>query len=179
MLEYQYIQDKSRHMKLVENLYLRAFPKDGRLPFPYLLWKAKGRHCDLLAFYEDRQFAGFACIFTWRDISFIPYFSVEKSFRDQGLGGKLLTFLRSKYPGRLIMFAETIDPNAVNLMQREDRVRFYEEHGFTDQGYSGRKGSIRYQIYCAGGNVSRKEYHQFMCATFGIIPYTIHHCIHP
>ena len=68
-------------------LYERAFPANERRPLHPLLNDTTGCS-DFLAFYEDKEFVGFACLLTRRDITHILYIAIDEVMRGQGYGTK-------------------------------------------------------------------------------------------
>ena len=58
---------------------------------------------------------------------------------------------------RIILMAETLDPNADNYIQRINRSKFYSKNGFEYQGYTIMEWGVVYDMLGAIPTTSKKE----------------------
>lgn len=115
-------------------LYLRAFPKEERLPW-WILWlNAHRKGVDLTAFMDGEQFCGFTSSVTVEGMHFLLFFAIEASLRRKGYGSAVLSQLRQEYPS-VTLNVELLIPSATNLQERKNRIAFYRKSGFVDTGY--------------------------------------------
>ncbi len=75
--------------KRVKEIYMRAFPRDERMPFWMMRAMAKMQNTRFLAFYEEALLCGFVYMAVAGNIVFVMFFAVEESLRlavDMGAG---------------------------------------------------------------------------------------------
>lgn len=123
--------------KKVENLYMRAFPKEERKPFWLIQTMQKNQVSDVLAIErEDGSFVGLAIAVYHGDMVLLDYFAMEDDVRGQGLGSEAFGLIKERYVGKRF-FLEIEDSNAPceNRQQREKRKQFYLRHGMKPMPY--------------------------------------------
>lgn len=64
-------KDNQNIRKDIEPLYVSAFPEDERPPVDMYFDTVELENDDLLGFYEDDKFIGFANIITYKDIAYL------------------------------------------------------------------------------------------------------------
>ncbi|MBQ3090086.1 MAG: GNAT family N-acetyltransferase [Oscillospiraceae bacterium] len=144
-----------------EKLYLRSFPEHERRPFAELL-EGWGGKIELLAFYEQERFCGFAFLLTSLAITHIIYLAVEEPLRNQGVGSRMLEAVRAYRPGhRIIVDIERQTPVAVNNEQRRLRKEFYLRNGYAETRVRYRWNREEYEILSQGGDLSEAEFDAF------------------
>lgn len=129
--------DINRSKQLSEQarqLYLRAFPKEERLPWWVLKLNSKRSGIDLTAWMDGDRFCGFTSSVTEGDLQFLLFFAVAEDQRGRGYGSKILAELQSEYAA-VMLNVELLDPKADNYAQRKRRFAFYERNGFHDTFY--------------------------------------------
>ena len=120
--------------KLAKALYLRAFPKEERLPWWLLRLNARRKGINLTAYVKDEEFCGFTASVTADGMHFLLFFAIEEHLRGQGYGSQVLQQLRQTYD-TVTLNVELLLPDAPNLIQRQNRIAFYQKNGFFDTGY--------------------------------------------
>ena len=161
MFHIEMVTNESKDLDKIEALNQRAFPINERRPLSVFL-KDQSGCSDFVAFYDDEEFCGFACLLTWQDITHILYFAIEESQREKGYGSMALQEMRKIHPGHRYIADIEQDSEAVeNHEQRRKRKGFYMRNGYeeTEVAYKWRKE--KYEILSAGGTVTRQEFYNF------------------
>ena len=82
--------------------------------------------------------------------------------RNHGAGSELLRWVLSKREGRrLFIDAEDPEPGAPADDIRVRRLGFYQRNGFTSCGFVSEWNGGRYQIWSAGGLITKEEHDAF------------------
>ena len=117
--------DETR-IKLIEDLYLRAFPKAERKPFSLMVQKQQEGTMELLSIEEDKMFLGLAIFAHDKDIALLDYFAITDEMRGQGIGSRAIKALQKIYAGkRFVLEIETTKKPCDDLEMREHRKGFY------------------------------------------------------
>ena len=117
-----------------KKLYLSAFPKEERIPWPVLWWNTKRRDVQFTAYLAGKVFCGFTVSVVLEGLCYILFLAVEEDRRGKGCGSQILMDLQRAY-GTLGLNVEPLDPAAENFAQRERRFAFYRRNGFFDTGH--------------------------------------------
>ena len=88
-------------MRQLRALYGTAFPSEERVPFFYLLRKAKKGAAECLAALDGDRFVGLAYTVSHKDLVFLFYFAVSDDRRGAGYGTAVLEALGHRYSGKL------------------------------------------------------------------------------
>ena len=148
-------------MPALRKLYISAFPAKERDPLTALLPVHHDGH-DLLAFYHEKEFCGFASLLTYKTITHILYIAICDRFRDHHYGSEAMRILCSRYPGhRILADLETVEPGAPNLDQRKSRVHYYLTAGFRKTDIAYRWQDEDYVIYVHGGDITLPEFQEY------------------
>lgn len=115
-------------------LYMRAFPREERLPWWILCLNSRREGIDLTAFLDGETFCGFTASVTVGSLHFLLFFAVEDPYRCMGYGSAILQKLQDEFE-TLVLNVEPLLPDAPNLSQRERRFAFYRRNGLIDTGY--------------------------------------------
>ena len=115
-------------------LYLRAFPREERLPWPIMLLNARRAGIDLTAFLDGEVFCGFTSSVTVGELHFLLFFAVEDELRGKGYGSAILSAIKGKHP-QVVLNVEPLVEDAPNLQERKNRFAFYGKNGFFDTGW--------------------------------------------
>ena len=142
-----------------KKLYNTAFPPAERIPFAILYRKAKGSNVTFFAVTQGDEFKGLVYTVWFNDIVFIFYLAVSPDARGNGIGSKILSLVKDKFPNcRLVLNIEALDENA----------------GFFGAGYNVREYSVIYENMCYSKDlipVSKDEYTALIKAYLGKIMY--------
>lgn len=150
--------------KEIEQTYFEAFPEVERIDVSEFF---DGSHngSELIAFYDNNTFVGFTYIIKQNTTLFIYYLAINKEFRGQGYGSKILQTLISNNPGYSIFLdVEKPDPKAENYEQQLKRISFYEKNGLKLINYT-----LFYDIYFLSlcyGELDIKTYVKILKETF-------------
>lgn len=154
------IKESSKELHQLMALYHRAFPENERKTLFPLLQDDTG-HGEVLAFYHEENFLGFACLLHGHDISHMIYFTIEESLRGKGYGKACLTTLLLMYPHRMIVDIEIEDEQKANHEQRHKRKQFYLKNGFQNTTISYSWEDEIYEIMAYGGTITRVDFEHF------------------
>lgn len=118
----------------VKALYMSAFLKEERIPWPLLRLNAMRQDIDLTAFLDGDTFCGFTYSVTANGLHFLLFFAIDESLRSRGYGSAILSQLKEEY-GTVVLNIEPFVEDAPNLPERQHRYGFYRHNGFFDTGY--------------------------------------------
>ena len=112
-------------------LYQTSFPRNELMDFNiFFSSRIKG---DVLSFYDNNQFIGFACLLSKGNISNILYFAIEPSLRGKGYGTQSLKQICEYFSNNKIIL-DVEDPfecnNEREREKRLKRIHFYNKAGF-------------------------------------------------
>ena len=115
-------------------LYLRAFPREERLPWWLLCLNSRRHGIDLTAWMDGDKFCGFTASATVEGLHFLLFFAVAEDCRSRGYGSAILQAIQRQHPG-VVLNIELLDPAASNYPERLRRFAFYQKNGFHDAHY--------------------------------------------
>lgn len=120
-----------------QKIYLNAFPAYERLPFETLQQKVSDNdQIKMLTFKSNDHVAGILFLVTLADDkAFILYFAVDATIRGKGIGSQMLSCLKQRYTGGIVLESEIVGTNADNEQQRLQRYQFYQRNGVLDSGF--------------------------------------------
>lgn len=124
----------SRLAREARGLYLEAFPKEERLPWPLLRLNALRRGIDIAGWTEAGQLRGITVSVTEGGLHFLLFFAVVPQCRGMGYGSAILEALKKEHE-TVVLNVEPLASDAPNLLQRQRRFGFYQRCGFYDTGY--------------------------------------------
>ena len=143
----------------IREIYLEAFPKRERKPFPVLRRSVRRGKMKVLAAVEDGVLQGFTAVIPWRDMVMVDYLAVSHKTRGKGTGSRIMQEVCRQYAGkRVVLLIERLDDQADNSAQRIARRRFYFNNGFTSAEIFTQGGGGEMEVLVHGGTVSPQEY---------------------
>lgn len=161
MLKYIPINSQSKDLHIIEDLYIKSFPENERSPF-HLLLDDKNKCSEIFAFYDKDIFCGFISLLTYKDISHIIYFAIDKSKRNKGYGSNLLRLLKDLKPNhKIIADIEYPNEKCKNKTERIKRKQFYINNNFMPSGVKYKWRRETYEILINNGKISNKEFWNF------------------
>ncbi|MBQ5676184.1 MAG: GNAT family N-acetyltransferase [Lachnospiraceae bacterium] len=117
-------------LQLIEDLYMRAFPKAERKPFQLMVKKQAEGTMELLSIEKENQFLGLAIFAHDKDIALLDYFAISDEMRGQGIGSRAIKALQKIYAGkRFVLEIETTKKPCNDLEMRNKRKGFYLRNG--------------------------------------------------
>lgn len=136
-LEAVEVRPFSETSRRVGRLYRASFPKDERIPLPFLhLLTILRKNARFLAFYDGEDLVGFAHVISDGELLFVLFLAVDPTARSQGYGSRILAALREAYPDHeMFLEIEPVGTDAPNEEQRVRRLAFYERNGLRRTGY--------------------------------------------
>lgn len=149
--------------KKVKEIYMRAFPREERMPFWMMRAMAKMQNTEFLAFYEEELLCGFVYMAVAGNIVFVMFFAVEESLRCRGYGSRILAEIQAQYPGQKIVISiEKCDGDASDLEKRLRRKRFYLRNGFQETGFRIELEKQEQEIIIKNGTFDSREFSSFL-----------------
>ncbi|OEH54375.1 hypothetical protein AQ616_11485 [Oceanobacillus sp. E9] len=153
----------------LKRLFIKAFPKNERLPLWFLLMKADKDFVDFIGFYDEDDFIGFTYLITNKDLTFVLYLAIDSSQRSKGYGGAVLSKIKELYPNnRLILNIEAIISNSQNYEQRVKRKNFYIKNGYVNSGIMLKENKDYFEIMINQNELIEKEYSELIQRYSGI-----------
>ena len=155
--------------KKVKELYIDSFPEEERCPFLILLSKVRKNKGEFYAFYDEDNYVGLIYNIVYKDLVYIYYLAIDKESRNKGYGTRVLTDMKEMYKDKkIILMAETLDPDAENYAQRKNRNKFYLKNGFVNQGYIIEEFGVAYDMLgCSSTKVLKAEFKELIRNYFG------------
>lgn len=161
--------------KKTKKLYNEAFPEDERIPIWILKILSRKNKAKFYSIYDKTKFIGLVYNIYYKNIVFIFYFAINKEYRGQGYGSKIIEIIKQKYSNsRIILSIEQIDENSSNYKQRIKRKEFYLKNGFKESNYTIKEKGIIYEMLYYNENdksVELQEFQEMMKNYFGKILY--------
>ncbi len=129
MIRFEKIDENTKNLEEIKQLYMDAFPFEERVPFYIMLLVGNDRGVEFLSIYDDDTWLGFIHTLVGEKLSYIFYFAIDGSLRQSGYGSKIIREYKKIHP-KLSLAIEPIEDNSDNIRQRKKRLEFYEKNGF-------------------------------------------------
>ena len=150
--------DENR-LKLIEDLYMRAFPKSERKPFKLMVKKQSEGTMELLSIEEENAFLGLAIFAYDKDIALLDYFAISDHMRGQGIGSRAIKALQKIYAGkRFVLEIETTKKPCGDLEMREHRKAFYHRNGLHTMDFDVNLFGVEMEVLSNGNHLNFDEY---------------------
>lgn len=157
-LDIQPVRLSLKEYRQIKQLYMRAFPKYEREPWPWLMLKSKYRRADFMAFYDQSQFIGFAYVIHSHGMLYILYLAVNDRVRSHGYGTRIINEIRHRYPqDSLVLDVEQPNPQAANNQQRLRRLRFYKRNGFFPTPKLFKEEKVTFQVLATNKKINQRK----------------------
>lgn len=148
-----------KRLKLIEDLYLRAFPKSERKPFSLMVGKQAEGTMELLSIEEDLAFLGLAIFAHDKDIALLDYFAITDEMRGKGIGSRAIKALQKIYAGkRFVLEIETTKKPCKDLEMREHRKAFYIRNGLHTMDFDVNLFGVEMEILSNADSLNFDEY---------------------
>ena len=129
MIRFEKIDENTKNLEEIKQLYWDAFPFEERIPFYIMVLVGNDRGVEFLSIYDDDIWLGFIHTLVGEELSYIFYFAIDNNLRRSGYGSKILREYKKMHP-RLSLAIEPIEEESDNLKQRKKRLEFYKKNGF-------------------------------------------------
>lgn len=129
MIRFEKIDENTKNLEDIKQLYMDAFPFEERIPFYIMVSVGNDRGVEFLSIYDDDTWLGFIHTLVGDKLSYIFYFAIDGSLRQSGYGSKIIREYKKIHP-KLSLAIEPIEENSDNIKQRKKRLAFYEKNGF-------------------------------------------------
>ena len=164
------IKEHPEYRKDVGDLYISAFPEDERPPLSYFFHVHDiTKDNNIIAYFDENQFIGFASIVTYKDIVYVCYLAVKEDKRNKGYGTQILKSIGDTYQNSVILICfEEVDEKYLDYDNRLKRMRFYNRNGYIDNGLKTKESDVIYQsAYNGDHRVSYEEYTHLFDLCYG------------
>ena len=150
--------DKKR-LKIIEELYLRAFPLAERKPFEMMVKKQSEGTMEILSIEEENSFLGLAIFAYDKDIALLDYFAISDELRGQGVGSRAIKALQKIYSGkRFVLEIETTKKPYKDLEMRQHRKAFYLRNGLHTMDFDVNLFGVEMEILSNADHLNYEEY---------------------
>ena len=168
-MNYLNYKDNKSIKKDIEPLYIGAFPEEERPPVDMFFTNALKEDNDLLAFYEQDDFIGFANVLFYKDICYMFFLAINPDYRNKGYGSKIIQEAFKKYKGkRFVLCFEEVDDKYKDNSNRIKRREFYYRNGFKDNKLKTWEYGVIYDtVYYGTSPVCFEEYLSLMIHCYG------------
>ena len=148
-----------KRLKLIEDLYMRAFPKSERKPFKLMIQKQAEGTMELLSIEEENAFLGLAIFAHDKDIALLDYFAISDDLRGQGIGSRAIKALQKIYAGkRFVLEIETTKKPCDDLEMRQHRKAFYLRNGLHTMDFDVNLFGVEMEVLSNGEHLNFDEY---------------------
>ena len=108
MIRFETIDENTKNLEEIKQLYFDAFPFEERIPFYIMVLVGNDRGVEFLSIYDDDKWLGFIHTLVGDELSYIFYFAIENSLRQSGYGSKILREYKKIHP-RLSLAIEPVE----------------------------------------------------------------------
>lgn len=129
MIRFEKIDENTKNLEDIKQLYMDAFPFEERIPFYIMVSVGNDRGVEFLSIYDDDTWLGFIHTLVGEKLSYIFYFAIDGGLRRSGYGSKIIREYKKIHP-KLSLAIEPIEEDSDNIKQRKKRLAFYEKNGF-------------------------------------------------
>jgi len=129
MIRFEKIDENTKNLEEIKQLYWDAFPFEERIPFYIMVLVGNDRSVEFLSVYDDDIWLGFIHTLVGEKLSYIFYFAIDGRLRRSGYGSKILREYKKMHP-RLSLAIEPVEEWSGNIKQRKKRLEFYNKNGF-------------------------------------------------
>ena len=129
MIRFEKIDENTKNLEEIKQLYWDAFPFEERIPFYIMVLVGNDRGVEFLSVYDDDIWLGFIHTLVGEKLSYIFYFAIYGRLRRSGYGSKILREYKKMHP-RLSLAIEPVEEGSGNIKQRKKRLEFYNKNGF-------------------------------------------------
>lgn len=129
MIRFEKIDENTKNLEDIKQLYMDAFPFEERIPFYIMVSVGNDRGVEFLSIYDDDTWLGFIHTLVGEKLSYIFYFAIDGSLRQSGYGSKIIREYKKMHP-KLSLAIEPIEEDSDNIKQRKKRLAFYKKNGF-------------------------------------------------
>lgn len=161
-----------KHLLNIYRLYLKAFPKNERKPFLFILLKQWRGTTEVLSIKNNKgEFLGLAITALHNDLVLIAYFAVSYTQRGGGIGSKALQLLKERYSNKKIFLEieNTEISNVPNLEERIKRKNFYLKNDMKEMPFIVSFFGTEMEVLTYNFPITFEEYHSVYKKEFGKI----------
>ncbi|RRD41070.1 GNAT family N-acetyltransferase [Leptotrichia sp. OH3620_COT-345] len=161
---------RGKNILNVYRLYLKAFPKSERKPFPFILLRQwKGTTEVLVIKNNNGDFLGMAISVIHSNLVLLAYFAISDNQRGEGIGSKAFQMLKERYKEKkfFLEIENTGVSEAPNINQRIKRKDFYLKNGMIELPFIIDFFGTEMEIMINNLPLTFNEYHSIYKKEFG------------
>jgi len=165
MLNTVRINNQFKDIEKVNKLALEAFPPEEYLAPSKIIGISEECSLNFLAVYDECRFIGFIVVKLYKTMSYLFFLAVDKNFRGQGCGSKIIQKLKELYPDyNQVVDFEMVDEKAENYEQRVKRKNFYLKNGYKETGQFLSYLNVDYEIMSMEGNFDLNMFKELLAS---------------
>ncbi|MGX7197749.1 GNAT family N-acetyltransferase [Enterococcus olivae] len=103
------LSNEHKDIYKVKELYQKAFPKNERIPFWFLIHRTKQVNVECVAYYDQQEFVGFTYLIEHQKITYVFYLAICESARSKGYGSVILDAVKLRKNHRVVLCIEATD----------------------------------------------------------------------
>lgn len=128
-LHYIRYEDMGKDQGKIKHLFEHAFPIEERPSFANHI---KSSRQEFYGVYYQNKFAALVDLIIYKDVVYLYFLAVKKSFRKKGIASQIIEDIFAKYNQdyRIYLLMEEVDPSYANYEERVARSNFYTKRGF-------------------------------------------------
>lgn len=144
-------------------LYLAAFPRSERKPFPVMLQKYREGKMDIWCLERAGRFLGLVITINSPSLILVDYLAIAEKARGQGIGTAALSAIGAHYNGRdIFLEIESVYEDSPNRQERLRRKAFYLRCGLTPMKVMVRLFGVKMELLGFGScRIDYDTYHAF------------------
>ena len=164
--DYVPLKELGKDLVLNKELFESSFPEEERPPFETVM---RWNRDTFYGVYDGDTHIGLAYLIEFEDFAYLFFLAVEPAYRNQGIGTKILSDIKEKYPGkRIFLLADEPGEQYVDQALRLRRLGFYARNGFVDTELVITEFKVRYHLLSLNGApVSKCDFLRVMESLIG------------
>lgn len=145
---------------IIRETYIKAFPKNERLPFFRVLRKSRASNIVFTAYYDNECFVGLSyTIRPSKGVLYILYLAIKSDCRGKGYGSKILsTIADENKQDTLFLLIEEVDKQYDDYNARSKREQFYVANGYKKCAFTCDEFGVIFNVLARGGSVTHDQY---------------------
>lgn len=154
------IQNAQQITRIYNEYMVFDFPKDELKPLAHILSMVEDGTCTFYALKEDGRVLSYFSVCQNGNGLLVDYLAVNPELRGQGIGSRMLDFLKSIAEDKFIII-ECEDVNKAESIKEQEtrkrRIAFYERAGFKLAGLNANLFGVEYTILTYPTNITPQK----------------------
>ena len=160
MLDFVLVKEDYRYYAKVKHLFEHAFPPIERPSFSMLM---QFKNHEMYSVEYNSTFVGLVDLVIYKDLVYIFFLAVKKTFRNKHIGSSILKDISNKYrKSRLFLLAEDPNIECNNKEERLNRIGFYNKNGFILSDIRINEYEVDYRVLYKNNIVTKEDFLKVM-----------------